>query len=173
MLYLLDANVLITANDYYYPIERVPEFWDWLQHMGALNHIKIPMEIIEEIKPGHKKVGGSGEKDPLYDWMQQTSTINSLKLEEEVNIELVQEVIEKGYASDLTDDEVEQLGRDPFLIAYAIAESDRCVVTTEVSKPSKQRQNRHLPDVCNTMNVQYCDPFTLYRKLDFRTSWHR
>ena len=30
VLYLLDANVLIDANRDYYPIHRVPEFWDWL-----------------------------------------------------------------------------------------------------------------------------------------------
>lgn len=30
MLYLLDANVLITANRTYYPLERVPEYWAWL-----------------------------------------------------------------------------------------------------------------------------------------------
>lgn len=34
MLYLLDANVLIDANRDYYPISRVPEFWDWLVHLG-------------------------------------------------------------------------------------------------------------------------------------------
>ena len=27
MLYLLDANVLITAHNLYYPIDAVPEFW--------------------------------------------------------------------------------------------------------------------------------------------------
>ena len=36
MLYLLDSNVLIDANRDYYPIERVPEFWDWLVAMGEL-----------------------------------------------------------------------------------------------------------------------------------------
>ncbi|MCY4508918.1 MAG: DUF4411 family protein [Acidobacteria bacterium] len=30
MLYLLDANVLIDAHRDYYPLGRVPEFWDWL-----------------------------------------------------------------------------------------------------------------------------------------------
>jgi len=30
LLYLLDANVLIAANRDYYPLGRVPEFWDWL-----------------------------------------------------------------------------------------------------------------------------------------------
>ena len=30
MLYLLDANVLIGAHNYYYPIDRIPQFWKWL-----------------------------------------------------------------------------------------------------------------------------------------------
>ena len=30
LLYLLDANVLITANRDYYSVKRVPEFWAWL-----------------------------------------------------------------------------------------------------------------------------------------------
>ena len=49
MLYLLDANVLIDANRDYYPIERVPEFWDWLIEKGELGHVKVPVEIYEEI----------------------------------------------------------------------------------------------------------------------------
>ena len=35
MLFLLDASVLITANNTYYPIERVPEFWEWLAHQAT------------------------------------------------------------------------------------------------------------------------------------------
>lgn len=31
MLYLLDANELITAHNLYYPIDVVPEFWEWLK----------------------------------------------------------------------------------------------------------------------------------------------
>ncbi len=30
MLYLFDANVLITASNTYYPIDQVPEYWAWL-----------------------------------------------------------------------------------------------------------------------------------------------
>ena len=36
VLYVLDANVFIDANRDYYPIERVPEFWDWLAEMADL-----------------------------------------------------------------------------------------------------------------------------------------
>ena len=49
MLYLLDANILIDANQYYYPIERIPEFWEWLVEKGTTGVLKVPQEIYDEI----------------------------------------------------------------------------------------------------------------------------
>lgn len=163
MLYLLDANVLITANDTYYPVNDVPEFWAWLLHNAGLGNVKIPLELMEEIKAGHQ--------DPLLDWIAEADHEQTLLLNEQVDPLSVRRVVDTGYANDLTDVEVESLGRDPFLIAYALADQDRCVVTIEASSPSKRRQNRKIPDVCDTMHVQHCDPFKFYRALNFRTSW--
>jgi hypothetical protein len=166
MLYLLDACVLITANNTYYPIDQVPEFWDWLLHQSSLGRIKMPVETLEEVLNGKK------ESDKLVSWLSSCEYKTKLLLpNEEVNLELVRRVIERGYAADLNDIEIEILGRDPFLIAYALAEPDRCIVTTEASKPSKQRQNKRLPDVCNHLGVKWCDTFTLNRELGFRTAW--
>lgn len=97
----------------------------------------------------------------------------TLQLEEEVRQDLVQHVVKQGYAADLNDDELEQIGRDPFLVAYALAVPPRCVVTVEVSRPARKRQNRKVPDVCASMGVQCCNTFTLIRELGFRTSWQR
>lgn len=166
MLYLLDASVLITASNLYYPLDRVPEFWSWLRHVGTQGHVKMPLEIYEEIKEGR-------DADLLFAWIKEAETKESLVLDEEVDVALVRRVIEEGYANDLTDDEVEQLGRDPFLIAYALVDrTNRCVVTTEVSKPGRQRQNRHVPDVCQTLGAQCCDTFAFVRVLNFSTSWN-
>jgi hypothetical protein len=52
MLYLLDANVLITASNLYYPVDAVPEFWAWLAHNGAAGNVKMPLETFEEVKDG-------------------------------------------------------------------------------------------------------------------------
>jgi hypothetical protein len=116
----------------------VPEFWSWLQHQGANGNIKIPLEIMEEVLLGRKD-------DPLIEWISKAENADALLLEESVDRALVQRVL-RAYAPDLTDDEVEQIGRDPFLIAYALAAPfERCVVTTEISRPSAQRQNRKFP----------------------------
>ena len=147
MIYLTDANVLITANNFYYPIDRVPEYWEWLAYMGSQGHVKMPFEIFEEVKDGPD----DAEKDLLFAWLQEDDIKKSLLLDEQVDPGLVQKVIAEGYAPDLTDDEVEQIGRHPFLIAYALAGKDRWVVTVETSAAKKQRQNRKVADVSKAL----------------------
>ena len=167
MLYLIDASVLITANDLYYPIDRVPEYWEWLAYMGSQGRVKMPFEIFEEVKDGPD----DAEKDLLFGWLREDANKKALLLDESVDLALVQKVIAEGYAPDLTDDEVEQVGRDPFLIAYGLAANGRCVVTVEASRPKTQRQNRKIPDVCRVMGVACCNPFGFARDLGFRTQW--
>jgi hypothetical protein len=170
VLYLLDANVLITAHNTYYPIDVVPEFWAWVAHQAQAGALKMPLEIYEEIKDG----GTDQEKDLLYGWIIGSDVKSALILDEGVDTSHVNNCTMKGYASDLTDDEMLQLGRDPFLIAYAMASpKDRCVVTNEVSAPGKKRQNRRVPDVCATMGVSCCDPFTMMKSLGFKTGWQK
>jgi Domain of unknown function (DUF4411) len=168
MLYLLDANVLITAHNLYYPIDSVPEFWSWLAHKGSVGDLKMPLENFEEVKEGGTDEG----KDLLFGWIKGEEVKAAILFDEKVDPDLAARVINEGYASDLTDDEVVQIGRDPFLIAYALASpADRWVVTTEVSKPRMQRQNRRIPDVCTTMGIDCCDTFAMMKALGFKTGW--
>lgn len=159
-MYLLDANVLIVANRQYYPIDRVPAFWDWLLRQGASGNVKIVEEVLEEF------IGGN---DGLAEWAKQAVVEETLLYPESVEVSLLRRVMSEGYAPDLTDDEVEQLGRDPFLIAHALKNhQDRVVVTLEASKPSRKRANRHVPDVCRSLGVQCVDTFEMTSALDFR-----
>ncbi len=167
MLYLPDASVLITANNFYYPIDRVPEYWEWLAYMGTRGLVKMPFEIFEEVKDGP----ADAEKDLLYAWLRDDANTKALLLDEEVDPRLVQATIERGYAAGLSDDEIEQIGRDAFLVAYGLVSRDRCVVTVETSAPKRTRQNRKVPDVCRTMGVECCNPFEFNRALGFRTQW--
>ena len=78
MLYLLDANVLITANNDYYPLGRVPEFWEWLVECGNRQQVKIPVEMYEEIVKGD---------DNLTRWLK--GNRDALLLDENVDEKLV------------------------------------------------------------------------------------
>ena len=165
VLYLLDANAFIDANRDYYPIDRVPEFWNWLVFMGEQGLVKVPLEIFEEVvNPPPAR------RDEVSEWLNGHE--DSLLLDEAASVALVARVTDIGYASDLTDVEVSKIGRDPFLIAYALVDN-RVVVSNEISKPSRQRANRKVPDVCNDANlgVRCINMFRLIRELDFRTDW--
>ena len=159
-LYLLDANVIIRAHEDYYPIDRIRPFWNWLIEEAKSGRVKIPPAIYSEIGPP--------KSSPLHEWVKDKEISSALILNEEVDGELFNRVLRKGYAADVTEDELDQIGNDPFIVAYALMGPNRAVVTKEVSKPSKQRANRKLPDVCETMGVPWMDDFQFYRERNFR-----
>ena len=168
-LYLLDANTLIDAKRDYYPISRVPEFWEWLIYQGQQGKIKIPIEVYEEFSDTKDK---DGEMDELADWAAQLEVKKALLFEEQAEPDLVARITYGGYIANPTDDELEKIGRDPFLISYALRDiENRCVVTTETSKPTRVGANRHIPDVCKDFNIRCINNFQMIKELNFSTSW--
>lgn len=171
MLYLLDANTLIDAKRDYYPIDRVPEFWDWLIFHGQQGSIKIPIEVYEEFSDTKDKYG---KKDALATWAEEAEVKKALLFEEDVQQDLVARITYGGYVSNPTDDELKKIGRDPFLLSYALKDlKNRCIVTTEVSKPKKQGANRQIPDVSNDFGIHCINTFGLTREMDFSTNWNK
>ena len=111
MIDLLDANVLIDANRDYYPMDRVPEFWDWLEAMGQQGLVKVPREVYDKVTQAD---------DALSRWLKDNR--EALLLDEVVDVGLVARVVAEGYAPDLDDVDIEKLNEDPFLIAYALGD---------------------------------------------------
>lgn len=166
MVYLLDANVLITANDHYYPFDMVPQFWSWLEHMAGQGSVQMPIEIYEEV--------AAGREDDLTRWIKSREVKAAICMAEDVDGLFLQATLDGGYAPDLNDAEIEKMGQDPFLVAYAMSNPEaRTVVSNEVSKPSKRRGNRKLPDVCSAMGVNCISPFAMLRALGFHTNWQQ
>lgn len=154
MLHLIDANVLIRAHEDYYPIDRIPPFWEWLKSEAINGHVKMPAEICDEILDSNGL---------LRDWIAQSEIQDCLVLDEPVNADRLNHVLNHGYGEDLTEAELDQIGKDPFLMAYCLGNPARTVVTKEVSKPSKQRGHRRIPDVCNDLGIGWMDDFEFYR----------
>lgn len=123
-MFLIDANVLMTANNLYYPLDRIPQFWDWLEQQFQKDLIKMPREIFDEIADG---------SDDLAAWVKSEKIKSSLLLQnEKADPSLVQKVLCDGYQSNdpkFSDSEIDKIGKDAFLIAYALAASGRVVVT--------------------------------------------
>ena len=75
--------------------------------------------------------------DEIADWIKQQHVRAVLVLDEKVDAGALNHVFATAYAADLADTEVDEAGRDPFLIAYGCVNSDHVIVTKEVSKPTK------------------------------------
>ena len=157
-MYLLDANVFIYAQRDYYPPDRVPEYWAWLAHQAEAGEIKIPQPIWDELQP---------HDADLQAWMQVHQ--ENLILNPDDSDALVPDVLAQ-YGDALTDEELEQIGADPFLIAAAM-DHDAVVVSKEGSKPGAQRANRRVPDICRALGVACITDHRLIVDLDFSTSW--
>jgi hypothetical protein len=129
MLYLLDAKVLISAHELHYPLQRIPQFWTWLLNMADAGTIKLPYEIYNEI---------AISKGELKDWLTTPEHSKRLRLSAQVNPAELQKVISEGYADDLNESELEQIGQDPFLVAYAIPYGPSVTVVTRGSVQAEQ-----------------------------------
>lgn len=170
MLFLLDANTLIDAKRDYYPIDRIPEFWDWLIFQGQQGKIKIPIEVYEEFSDTKDT---NDKKDDLAIWAEQVEVKDALLFEEEAEQDLVARITYGGYVANPTDDDLNKIGRDPFLLSYALKDlRNRCIVSTETSKPSRQGANRHIPDICKDFDIICINNFQMIKKLNFSTSWN-
>lgn len=160
MLYLLDANVMIRAHEDYYSIDRIPQFWTWLASLGEAGTVKIPYEIYGEI---------AVSTGLLHDWLTDVAISKVMLFDQKIDPANLNAVLTQGYAPDLNDSEIEEIGQDPFLIGYALADvANFTVVTKEVSAPSKQRANRRVPDVCKTFGIRSINDFEFYRELNFK-----
>lgn len=167
MQYLVDSNVLITANARYYEIGRIPQFWDWLARKARADIVKSPVEILREITPNVKD-------QQFFEWMD--SNRANLALPEEHLEKLVLHVLERGYgfkSSEFVDGIPVENTNDAVLIAYALADKgSRSVVTLEgvqiIGESLPAPENRTIPLVCNLLNIPFMNTFELIRKLDFR-----
>jgi hypothetical protein len=126
--------------------------------MAMSDVIQKPREIYDEVRPS---------QGLLADWIRRPENRAALILQEPVDKDLVKRVLIGGYAPDLNDVEVEEIGMDPFLIAAALAGPDRVVVTREVSKPPAIRTKRRVPDVCATFGITSITDYRLYNILKF------
>ncbi|UNP29301.1 DUF4411 family protein [Lysobacter gummosus] len=171
MIYLVDANVLISAARTYYRFEWVPEFWAWLAHHCASGAVKMPIEIFEELKAGTN----DGENDALYDWVNTPENKKNILLPSAVDIDLVQHVLDVGYGPNLTDVDTQKIARDPFLIAHALSAADlRRVVTLEGKAGSESAPHkRTIPDACDRVGAISCTPFDMLVALNFSTNWKK
>lgn len=173
MRYLLDANVLINAHDQYYPIHRIPQFWDWLIENAKSDRIKMPSEMLAEVKRGSPNHRKQLQQDELLRWLGRDNHESILRLNSTPDRHEVNRVYKEGYKiPQPRRDELNTIGKDPILIAYALAESNCTIVTMEAKQLNATGQMKKvkwkIPFVCRKLSIQCIDTFELIDELDFR-----
>lgn len=156
-MYLLDANVFISANNNHYGMRLAPGFWSWLHD----EHARLGLCSIGAVRDELL-----AQEDELSAWVSQVP--RSFWIEERAaDMPSLQSVAvwAVNKAANYT-----QAARNDFLSAadyrlVALAHSwQATVVTHEVSAPEAKRIVK-IPDACRPFNVKCRSPFVLFEEL--------
>lgn len=164
-MYLVDTNVLITAQKLYYNSDFCQGFWDFLVFHNKNKNIGIIQEIIDEI---YKK------QDDLSSWVKDNEknlNIIDNRIEPiQRNYAKIIEKVSNGTVSKYFSDESKSKflsNADPFLIASA-QYYNSIVVTNEIKVESNSSKIK-IPNICEYFDVRYeSSPYNMMRALQAR-----
>lgn len=152
-MYLLDANVFISAKRRFYRFKVVPGFWDWLHQANMSREVASVVSVQKELEAGG---------DDLTEWVKHHKSLFEIPARKfvESSTELAQWVVKGEYT---------QVAQHQFLaaadfelVAQALA-LGATVVTEERPQPGS-RKRVLISDACDAMGVQWTDPFTMLER---------
>lgn len=160
-MYVLDANVFISAHRGYYDFDLAPSFWKSLiTHAGKNNICSIDKIQDEIISPNPQNA------DKLHIWTAENFKNYFERTDSQDVIESYAEIQQWAYSNpQFTDSAKEEFARnaDAWLIAYAKSKNYK-LVTHEANNP-EMRKRILIPVVCREFNVEYVNTFEMLRTL--------
>ena len=153
MVYLLDANVLISAKNLHYGFDFCPAFWDWLIWENAKGHV-CSIEKVED------EVMGMG--DELSEWAGERGESFFLRPDERLFPSLAAVSIwanSRDYDPAAVSTFLQ--GADYYLVAYAHAYG-HTVVTHE--RPSNSVRKIKIPDACIGLRIKCMTPYQMLQR---------
>ncbi|MDO5099540.1 MAG: DUF4411 family protein [Corynebacterium sp.] len=159
-MYLIDANVLMTAADTHYPEDVVPSFW--LQILDLLNsgEAKIPQSVYDELIAYQQKW--------LFQWVKDNVVTHDHVLEEDLdqilNLAKVTEWVTNQRKPEYRIHSREKFlaGADPRIIAAAISKGAK-IVTYEKATSDPNTRKVKIPEVAAEFNVACMSPIEMFR----------
>ncbi|HLS50990.1 MAG TPA: DUF4411 family protein [Burkholderiaceae bacterium] len=155
MIYLLDSNSFIEANNRHYRMPVVPGFWEWLTrpHDNIMIQSIIPVlkELTKETRKPDELSRWAAENKALFIPVDDDSTqLIFKKIAKYVNAHQIYARREIGHFL---------AGADPWLIAAA-KNLSACIVTHEVPVADDSKKVK-IPNIAKIFDVEYLDVFDL------------
>lgn len=157
LLYVLDADVFMTAARSYYAFDVAPAFWDGLVREASNGRLLSIDRVKDEIDRG---------KDELVDWANRAFHPWFVTTTEADVIAAYREIItwvqRQNQFLDYAKDEFAK-GADGWLIAYAKARG--CAVVSNEKFEGSRRSKVKIPNVCQPLGIPYINTFEMLRAL--------
>ena len=151
-MYLLDANIFITAKNLHYGFDFVPAFWEWLDQGHTAGILCSTNKVRQELVVG---------ADELAAWIGGRSSL--FLTPDQTMVPSMQRLAQWANSNNFTPAAVSDFfaAADFELVAYAHAHG-HTVVTHERPNPNSRRRIL-IPDACDAMGVEWIDPYTMLR----------
>lgn len=165
-IYLMDADVFITAENRYYAFDICPGFWASVIHHHHQRRIYSIDRVRSELLAGRKT-------DDLVQWVISKLPVEFFLAVDDDDVaaaytEIMMWVQRHPRYFDYAKAKF-ATGADGWLVAYARVH-DAIVVTNEEREPESKREIK-IPDVCVQFNVTYKDTFAMLKDLAIRFDW--
>lgn len=161
-VFLLDANVLMTAARFYYAFDLLPGFWSVLNSQAQNGSVCSIERVHEEINRGN---------DELVSWVNSTFLDYCFRTDTPAVVQAYADIIrwsqgQRQYKQAILDAFARYDHADPWLVAYAKA-NPSVVVTLESANPAT-RKKIPLPIVCEAFGVPWVNTFDMLRESQIR-----
>ncbi len=165
-LYVIDADVFITAKNRYYAFDICPGFWKGVIRRHLDGRVISVDRVRSELLAGR-------ETEDLVQWVKRDLPVSFFRGVNEAAVAAkYTEVMMWAQRSTRFMDAAKAkfaTGADGWLVAFA-AVHDAIVVTNEQPAPDSKRDIK-LPDVCEQFGVPYRDVFSMLREVGARFEW--
>ena len=171
--FLIDANVLITPFQKYYPFDWAPGFWQCMEDAILSRDVVLLDVVKKEILKGQAK---PEKKDDLTKWIEEFSDRDVLSRKSEEIINMYSEVLKYVqtcglYKANALKEWASPSVADAWLIASACT-GGHIIITFEtpnsgLSKNSPSKKAK-IPDVGKHFSVECKDLFYMMRRLGFK-----
>lgn len=166
-LYVIDADVFITAKNSYYAFDICPGFWKGLIRRHLDGRVFSIDRVRSELLQGR-------ESEDLVQWVKGDPPASFFRSVDEGAIATkYTEIMLWAQRSTRFVDAAKAkfaTGADGWLVAFAAVQGT-VVVTNEQPAPDSKRDIK-LPDVCQQFGVTYCNAFTMLRDLGAHFDWN-